>query len=919
MSSILSVRARFVEGLAAFALVTCLAALPARAQTTGSIEGRVLDAAGGALPGATIEVKSPSLQGSRRTLSEADGRFRLSLLPPGTYSVVTTMPGFAKREGFGLIVPLDKVVVYDPVLSPAKSEEVTVTAETVGVETGTSALGESLGQNVFRKLPTGRNYASIAQLAAGTGSDTSDARNGSVTVYGSTGLENSFLVDGMNTTGVEFGSQGKVLNFEFIQEVEVKTGGYEAEYGGATGGIVNVVTKSGGNDFKGDVFGYFDNDSLQADNEHVGEIVEQGIPTGFTRSDFGADLGGYVLKDRLWFFGAYDHVRNDAGREVTVGPASGVEAKTKTTRDLFSVKLTFRATEKHTIVGTVTGDPSKDEGAINDPIGPPATYEGTNDLGGTNFSFRYDGLFGQKALAGLQISRHAESATVSPGSGGSGIRYEDNRGDTLVASGGFGRVDDKEFRRTSIGGDATLFFGGHAVKAGIGWEKMKADVSRGLTGGQSVTILAPLEGDTRTRYQHFYWTTPTASLPNAPSVTFTAEPNHEQLSVYVQDRWYVMPSLTVNVGFRWENQKIVSKFGTTAFEVDHLSPRIGIAWDFLKDGKTKLVASYGQFTQAIPMDMNIRSFSAERNPTIYNFDPVSLVPNPAAESEDSPSTILGGYIEPVDPNLKAQYLDEITLGVEREIAAGIVGGVKGIYRRYARVIEDGFVPESGDYFIMNPGEGELGGAYPKAQRQYRGIELSAHKRFGGSFQFFASYLLSKLEGNYDGSFNAIKGQRDPNINSDFDYPEFLVNNKGPLSLDRRHQFKAQVTWLTPIGLSASLSGYVRSGAPRTRLGWFDTYGRPELFLTERGAEGRTPTNAEADLHVEYPIHAGRLDITPILDLFSLFDSQSAVTVDNRWAFAQEDNASPRPTNARYGEGIVFQDPRTLRLGVRVSF
>ena len=127
------------------------------------------------------------------------------------------------------------------------------------------------------------------------------------------GLENSYVIDGVNTTGVEYGAQGKELNYEFIQEIDIKTGGYEAEYGRSTGGIINVITKSGGNDFHGDAFGYYDRDWLQADNAHPNESA-LGTSPGYTREDFGADLGGYIVKDRLWFFGAYDRVQNKTTR-----------------------------------------------------------------------------------------------------------------------------------------------------------------------------------------------------------------------------------------------------------------------------------------------------------------------------------------------------------------------------------------------------------------------------------------------------------------------------------------------------------------------------------------------------------------------------------------------------------------------------
>ncbi len=129
----------------------------------------------------------------------------------------------------------------------------------------------------------------------------------SIAVYGSSGVENGFIIDGVNTTGVEYGSQGKELNFEFIQEIDVKTGGYEAEYGRSTGGIINVITKSGGNEFHGDVFGYYDADSLQADNKHPDETWTARL-SGSRGTTSASTWGDTSCKDRLWFFGAYDRV-----------------------------------------------------------------------------------------------------------------------------------------------------------------------------------------------------------------------------------------------------------------------------------------------------------------------------------------------------------------------------------------------------------------------------------------------------------------------------------------------------------------------------------------------------------------------------------------------------------------------------------
>ena len=147
----------------------------------------------------------------------------------------------------------------DVSLASQFADAIIVTAERPTVNTNSTELGVALDADFFQALPTGRNYTAVASVTPGAQSDLSGQ-----TFYGSTGAENAYYVDGVNTTGVEFGQQGKVLNFEFIKEVQVKTAGYNAEYGRSTGGILNVITKSGGNEFHGDLFGYYDSDDLQA-------------------------------------------------------------------------------------------------------------------------------------------------------------------------------------------------------------------------------------------------------------------------------------------------------------------------------------------------------------------------------------------------------------------------------------------------------------------------------------------------------------------------------------------------------------------------------------------------------------------------------------------------------------------------------
>ncbi|HMC20856.1 MAG TPA: TonB-dependent receptor, partial [Thermoanaerobaculia bacterium] len=275
--------------LAFFSLLFCTSLI---AQTTGNLTGRVTDSNGGALPGVTIEVKSPALQGTRSISSDRDGTYRFALLPPGDYAVTFRLEGLAPEARKNVTVSLGKDTSLDVTMRPAAvSAEIVVSATAPVLDTTSTTLGTNLNTRAIETLPSGRNYASVVQVTPGVASDANpgNAQQSTISVYGSSGAENSFFIDGVNTTNVEYGFQGKELNFEFISEVDVKTGGYEAEYGRSTGGIINVITKSGGNDFRGDLFGYHDSDSLQSNAKSV--VSTAGTQEGFTRKDYGVDVG----------------------------------------------------------------------------------------------------------------------------------------------------------------------------------------------------------------------------------------------------------------------------------------------------------------------------------------------------------------------------------------------------------------------------------------------------------------------------------------------------------------------------------------------------------------------------------------------------------------------------------------------------
>ncbi len=930
-------------GLAAAIALLGVAVLPA--QTTGSIVGRVIDESGAPLAGTTVQATSPSLQGTRTATADANGDYRLTLLPPGSYTVTATLQGFAPEAREGVAVRLDQGTTLDLGLRVTASDEITVTGEAPVIDTTSTSLGTSLDVRAIQTLPTARNYSSVVQITPGVSSDANPENQGqtTITVYGSSGAENVFYIDGVNTTGVEYGFQGKELNFEFIEAVDVKTGGYQAEFGRATGGVINVVTKSGGNTFHGDLFGYLDNDSLQSSPDPI--VSTGGTVDGFTRKDYGLGIGGFLKKDKLWFFAAYDQVSNTITSALpSGGPRAGELVDSDSDRKLGAAKLTFRATESQSLIGSFFQDPREDTGAINDSShslnGDPATYTGRIELGGKDYALRYQGILGSDWVVTGQLARHEEKNSVGPASAaGDTVQFRDVQND-FFQTGGFGLIQDKKFERDHAGATVARFLGRHDLKLGLEFEKQKADVVRRQSGGQQVDVFSNPLNPNRPIYQHRYWTTPNATVANAPLSQLTAAPEHKNTTVFLQDGWSVRSNLTLNLGVRWDRQQIIDAEGTQQIDLaDDYAPRLGFVWDPTSDNRSKVFGSYGRYYEQLPMDLVIRSFSFERQPRIINFSPTDIRPDATAEGIlGTDSAILGGFTEPSDPNIKGQYLAEVLLGAEREVMPDLALGAKLIFRKYDRVIEDFLCADDGTYCIGNPGEGIFRQVFtldysrtlpaPKPKREYKGLQLDVTKRFSKNWQALASYLYSKLDGNFDGTYAPFTNVgADPNISAAYDYFDFFTNgsdltkitNNGPLSNDRRHQLKVSGIYLTPWKLQVGASAYYRSGTPVTRYGYSDAYGRYEFFLTKRGGEGRAPSSYEADLHFGYPVKAGPTTINFLLDIFNALNAQRPILLDQRWGFQEADNASPTPANPGYKQPVLRTAPTSFRLGVRVSF
>ena len=992
-----------------FAMVL-LVAVGAFAQTTtsGAIAGTVKQG-GAALPGVTVEVRSAALAGVRTAVTDAGGNFRFTLLPPGSYNLTATLSGFTPVTQNNVAVELNHTVTLDITLSAAASETINVVGTAPVVDVTSNISGANVTSETLRSLPIGRNFVAAAQVAPGTSTETTGAAAGSVTVYGSSGGENEYIIDGLNTTSIGVGLQGKRLNPDFVQEVEVMTGGLPAEYGRLTGGAINAVTKSGSNEFHGDIFGYDEGGSLFSKNSTASRLPSTSttVVDVNRRYDYGGDVGGFFIKDRLWFYGAYDRVsEKDISTRINVPlivsgcptctvPVGGT-AGSSLTRNLFAGKLSLSLTSSQLFNFSILGDPSKNAGAIFAIAGPPSTYVGTVKTGGDDYTGRYSGVFGTNWNINAEAGRHNELQTIG-GAGTSIARTSDRTQVPTVVTGGFGLFQDQKYRRDIAKADISAFFGQHQFKVGADREKINATNSNTESGGAFVfkrcTVAlvnntCPATGQVYYVHEGYINDLAPGFNPNNPS-TFSAailnplssSPTDTSTSIYGQDQWKLLTNLTLNLGLRLEQQKVGSRTGATAIDLKHdLSPRLGVIWDPANNGRSKVYANYGRFYENIPMDINFRAFGGEEQLDAANLDPTptNFATNaplctstnkvgcvPAFAATKAAYRFLGGgsNIEPVDPNLKGQYIDEYLLGTDYEIAPNLAVGIKGTYRNLGNVIEDFLIGSTGDYLIANPGVGTgstgatINGdvvAYGKAKRTYKGVEVHAQKRFSNNYQFFTSYVWSQLKGNYDGTFQSSTGQLDPNINSAFDYADFLVNNNGFLSNDRTHAFKfyGSYTFSTGMtkGLDVGVGAHWESGVPLTAQGYANSYRNWEYYLTTRGALGRGPSDYEADLHAGYPIAVGGSHLNLLVDVFNVFNRQSATNVDQRYNLSSDPTCSGVPTtlcngdggilnihgttnasgqlaNARASatnpnflkKGTAFTGPRSIRLGARWTF
>ena len=408
-----------------FAMCLALFAVSAMAQTstTGSIAGTVLDPQSRAVPNATVTASGANIT-PQSAQTNGSGQYQILNLNPGRYTVtVAATSGFAEAKKDNVEVNLDKTTSVDISVQIASGTSVVNVTDVAGA--AVDVTGNTTGTNVttdqFSNFPTTRTIQglyNIAPTVAPSGLKDASGRDRDPSVGGASGPENNYILDGVNTTDPAFGGSGANLPFEFIQEVEIKTGSYSAEYGRATGGIFNVITKSGSNEVRGDVYGFFTTKGLVRSVKHLPNIGA--APSKFSEIDAGGTIGGPIKKDKLWFFGAFNpHRRSNSYLTQTFH----LPVTNKVTTPFYAGKIEYAVNTNNRLTFSTFGDFTKQQGflfRINARVPDNGfganldSFRGTIQTGGHNYTARLNSTIKPTMIGEFMFGLHFQRANTIP-------------------------------------------------------------------------------------------------------------------------------------------------------------------------------------------------------------------------------------------------------------------------------------------------------------------------------------------------------------------------------------------------------------------------------------------------------------------------------------------------------------------------
>ncbi|MCP4590990.1 MAG: TonB-dependent receptor, partial [bacterium] len=652
--------------------------LSASAQTrTGRILGQVVDENDSPTPGVTVTVVSTNLMGTRTAITGDTGAYRFAALPPGSYQVTATLSGYQVQTLEAVTVSIGSTARADFKLQVAFSEEIVVTSDLAMVDTTSSSPSTTYGADFLEDLPTTRNFYDIMAVAPDISLASEDSDR--LVAGGSNVQSNNWFIDGIETTAPETGTAWIVVNPDAIQEVQIMHIGAPAEYGNMLGAALNVVTKSGSNTFEGGLNAYLYDDSLTDSNiDFDSEFPEYHQEEYW---DVAATLGGPIVKDRLWFFAAYEYWRDNhtfPGSDPSVNPTHYA--------DRIDFKLSGRLNEKNLLDVKFQTDDWGYPDPASEYYTPSASAGevGENMAWGINFqSIFSDRTFLEARYTGFKVNDDYLSQTgsteaayfdYSPPGGGpttnwGGVYFPWTYDTTLDQ----GSVTVTHFADDWVGGDHDFKFGVQVSKG-----TAKTQVAPSATGNYYYHYTYEYDDYA---YEYYY---------KVEGTPYFYGNEQESLSVFADDSWSVGDRLTLNLGLRYDYHKgTVPAYDrldgngnptgevipgvNPVFKWRNLSPRLGFAYALGADQQTVIRGSFGVY-----YDGNVGgnwNYPAPETPGTTTY----LGDSWTGPWEYGWDWVPGGSFS-VDPDLKAPRTLQYSIGFEHAFADKYSFSVTGLYK-----------------------------------------------------------------------------------------------------------------------------------------------------------------------------------------------------------------------------------------------